>query len=611
MLTTKKGAGAVHILFLICSAIFLFSGCAEPGPKALLEGERLIQEKKLNEAISRLQDAVELLPQNAQAWNHLGLAYQYSGQPGKALENYKRALEIDGNLAAARHNLGHLFFEQNHYGAAAADLTTYVILEPKNGVAWNKLATAQLRHSSLLTGTERSQWLNSARQNFEIALQFEQDPHIYNSLGVIEVQRGRARDSVRYFNQALQKQSNYPPAILNLAVVNHVHLKDKRVALQRYREFLAYQPRSSRLREVEAVAHQIEQELNPPQYVTNLVAQVLAPPRPSVSVPPPVVQPTPPREVKPEPRIEAAPRLTSPRTEPAQQPKPKPAPVEPPPRVEIVKAPEEQPIKAAQDIPVTRESPAVTPAPAPVAKVQEEPRVASTPVDPDDKDQKKRLMTKLNPTTWFRDKTNEPAPPKIQSAPAPAKTTPVTTIPSAREATAPPVRATYPRYRYSSPTLPKAGNRAEAARIFNEALQAQRQRDSARALESYRRATKVDPTFFEAQYNLGLVALERGSVGEALAAYESALAISPDSANARYNFAFALQKGNYLVDAANEFEKLLARNPRETRAHLSLANIYVQQGNRDLGRKHYQKVLEIEPNHSQATAIRYWLRDNP
>ena len=122
----------------------------------------------------------------------------------------------------------------------------------------------------------------------------------------------------------------------------------------------------------------------------------------------------------------------------------------------------------------------------------------------------------------------------------------------------------------------------------------------------------MDPGFFEAHYNLGLVALQRKQTGEALEAYETALAISPDSANARYNFAYALQRGNYLLDAANEFEKLIARNPRETRAHLSLANLYAQMpGNRSRARAHYQKVLELEPNHAQATAIRYWLRDNP
>lgn len=609
MLTTKKGAGAVHILFLICSAIFLFSGCSEPGPKALLEGERLLAERKLDQAIPRLQEAVELLPQNAQAWNHLGLAYQYSGQPSKALENYKRALEINGNLAAARHNLGHLYFEQGQYGAAAADLTTYVILEPKNAEAWNKLATAQLRHATQLTGNEKNLWLQSAKQNFETALKFDQDPHIYNSLGVIELQRGRARDSVRYFNLALQKQSNYPPAILNLAVVHHGYLNDKRVALQRYREFLAYQPRSSRLREVEAAAHQIERELSPPQYVTNLVAQVLTAPRPQVSAPAIVAQQPPPapREVKPEGRVEA-PRYVSPRNEPSQA-KPQAPTVAPSRPIEVTQLPEEKPVKAAQDIQAQPENPPVIVPQQEVANSTEQQSPAPSAAAATDT--KQRLIKRLNPTSWFKDKTNQPVPPKTQSAPvavkplAPATTAPVRDLPPAP-------KVSYPRYRYSAPAAPKQGNRSEAGRAFNEAAQAQRQRDSAKALELYRQATKADPSFFEAHYNLGLVALERNSLGEALAAYETALAISPDSANARYNFAFALQRANYLPDAINEFEKVLARNPRETRAHLSLANIYSQQpGNRSTARAHYLKVLELEPNHSQAAAIKYWLRDNP
>ncbi|MFN7137767.1 MAG: tetratricopeptide repeat protein [Limisphaerales bacterium] len=667
MLATKKGVQAVHISFLICSALFLFAGCAEPGPKALLQGERLIKEQKYSDAISYLQDAVELLPQNPQAWNHLGLAYHYSGQPSKAVEKYERALQINRNLAAARYNLGQLYFEQNNYNAAASQFTTYVTLEPKNGEAWNKLATAQFRFAGQLVGPERNKWLDAAKRNFEIALQFRQDPHLYNSLGMIEVQRGRPRDSVRYFNLALQKQPNYAPAVLNLAVVHHAHLNDRRTALQRYREFLSYQPRSSNLREIEAAARQIELELNPPQFIPNTTAQAQPTPQSSFAVAPPTASPapapapvqTPPavaqapavapantfsqtQQPRPDPRtnqVVAKPAPTAPaRTESATAakpettvaaPAPKPAPAQAAPAaapalapapapVQVAKLPEEPPIKAAVDAPREQAAPIVaqTPVPAPSAAQAQPsapPTQATEPAE-DEARQKAGFVKKLNPTSWFRDKTNAPAKPEPATTTQTAKAqTPVVTATNvARQVTALPARPEYPRYRYLTPTAPRAGNRAEAARIFNEGLSAQRQGDTTRAMEQYRRATQLDPAFFEAHYNLGLVALDRNSVNEALVAYENALAISPDAANARYNFAFALQRGNYMVDAANEFEKLLARHPRETRAHLSLANLYAQQlANREKARMHYQKVLELEPQHPQAMSIRYWIRDNP
>ena len=73
-----------------------------------------------------------------------------------------------------------------------------------------------------------------------------------------------------------------------------------------------------------------------------------------------------------------------------------------------------------------------------------------------------------------------------------------------------------------------------------------------------------------------------------------------------------LRRANHPQDAADELEKLLAVAPEEVRAHFSLANLYAQQlFQMAPAREHYRKVLELEPNHPQSTAIRYWLAANP
>ncbi len=98
----------------------------------------------------------------------------------------------------------------------------------------------------------------------------------------------------------------------------------------------------------------------------------------------------------------------------------------------------------------------------------------------------------------------------------------------------------------------------------------------------------------------------------ALTAYETALAVQPASVDARYNFALALKWGNYLVDAANELERIVASSPNETRAQLALGNLYAQQlGQPAKARQHYVRVLEVEPRHPQAGAVRFWLAANP
>jgi tetratricopeptide (TPR) repeat protein len=164
------------------------------------------------------------------------------------------------------------------------------------------------------------------------------------------------------------------------------------------------------------------------------------------------------------------------------------------------------------------------------------------------------------------------------------------------------------RYRYLSPGVSATGDRAAAMDAFAEGARAQQGDRLSAAIQSYRRAAQLDPAYYEAHHNLGLAAAEAGDLPQALSAYESALALKPDSADARYNFALVLKQANYVTDAANELEKLLALHPREARAHLALGNLCDQQLRQpDRAREHYVKVLELDPQNTQAPAIRYWL----
>ena len=169
-----------------------------------------------------------------------------------------------------------------------------------------------------------------------------------------------------------------------------------------------------------------------------------------------------------------------------------------------------------------------------------------------------------------------------------------------------------PRYSYLAPDAPTSGSRADAQTHFTQGLSMQRIGKNSDALAAYQRAIRADGAFFEAYHNLGIVAAQMGDLLKSTAAYETALALEPDSASARFNFALALQRGGYLRDSALELEKLLAKNPEDAGAHFALANLFSQNFNQPAkARPHYIRVLELRPQHAQATAIRFWLRENP
>jgi tetratricopeptide (TPR) repeat protein len=270
MLTTKKFARKFPALAAGVLLVSALSGCTPPGAQALLEGEQLIQERKFSEAIPRLKQATELLPQNAQAWNHLALAFHGSGQSQDAIRAYRQALAPGRNLPIAHYNLGCLFFEQGDYPAAVEELRAYTVLVPKEANTWLKLGVAQLRASHY----------DAADRSFRMALNLDPKlPEAWNGLGVASCQRNRLRDAVPWFNAALQVRTNYGPALFNLAVAYQRSAGTRALALPKFRQFLDASPAAAESAAAETMVRQLEMELQPtsPPVLTNAVSTNAAP----------------------------------------------------------------------------------------------------------------------------------------------------------------------------------------------------------------------------------------------------------------------------------------------------------------------------------------------
>ncbi len=532
------------------SILMLMAACTPPGPRALLNGERLIKEGKFEAAIVQLTEATVHLPRNAQAWNHLGLASHRAGKDNEALRTYRKALEVDLNLAPARFNLGCLLLELKQPAAAAAEFASYTLLQPKAVDGWLKRGQAEL-----LAGQ-----YDAADKSYRAALALDsKQPVVWNTLGIVQLYRKPARSSDAFlaFNNGLQQQPSHAPALFNAALVSHFYLPRKPVdqrpfALEKYRAFLALNPPVDNLDDVRRVVAQLETDLSPrPKPAPVVVAPV-------VSNQPPVVTLAP----KPEP-----------------PPLPKPA---PPPEAPVVAKKVEPPPapKAVVVAAVTKPDPApVPPKPTPMpVTVEPAPRPTPPPAP-----EPVRVETLPAP---------KPAPPKVAEDIAP--------------------RWSGPRYVYLDPPAPSVGSRASAQTHFDLGLSMQRIGKNSDAVAAYQRAIRADGAFFEAYHNLGIVAAQMGDLLKSTAAYETALALDADSASARFNFALALQRGGYLRDAARELERLLAKHPQDAGAHFALANLHSQSFQQPAkARPHYARVLELNPQHPQATAIRFWLRDNP
>ena len=614
MLTIKKRLWPRAFFFVGAFVIAQGAACTPSGPRSLLKGERLIREGKYVDAADKLETAVRELPQNAQAWNHLGLAYHYAGSYKKAGQSYQQALQRDRNLASARYNLGSLELEQGNFPAAIDSLTTYVSLQNQSVGGWLKLATAQLRLGMTTTGAEKNRQLEGARRSFENVLRLAASPEAYNGLGIILIQRNKPREAAAQFSAAIQQRPGYAPAILNLAILHHQALNDRRLALQEYNDYLALNPRSDYTKEVQSIARQLDAELNPPARVA--ITNSLPLSAPTILAITNAVPRSIPTNIA---RTEPIPSRISQQVARSFPPPPTSAvvsPISPPailkePSTSVSRLPQESEFKMARDLPRTETSHMASAAISNASSflTEPEPRPAKSAERPG-------LLQRMNPANWFGRKNKQPMEQgRIIVPQVPIETNvPVSSakVPVLAAATPLPPKAPVLHYRYRSPAKPVGGNRRTAEPLFTQGVQQQRDGKLGEAMDAYRKAAQADPGFFEAYYNLGLAAYDAAELSTSLVAYEFALSLKSDSRNARYNFALALQKGNYPQEAANEFEKVLADHPEDTRAHLSLANLYAQQLLQPaLARQHYLKVLETDPRHPQATAIRYWLAANP
>jgi tetratricopeptide (TPR) repeat protein len=562
---------------LLLALVLAISGCTPAGPRALLKGKKYLDRGDAASAVAEFKTATDLLATNAAAWNYYGVALQRAGQPDDAVNAYRRALDLDRDLIEARLNLGILFLEQNKPDAAKAEFTAYTLRRPNDPVGWLKLGSAQLRLGEIVP----------AERSFSAVLALKtSDAEAYNGLGLARIQRGRPREAAQFFTAAMQARPDFAAAILNLAAVNQEYLHDNKAALENYRAYLALSPKPANWDAVNSLASGLEQSLTSAA-VTSMPAPVSRP-----NPPPTIIA-----ETKPPPK-------NSDVIYPAPSPRPQTTYPNPPqPVVKPVVTHISPPVQVAPEPKIVATAPAVEqPVPSvPMPEPAPKPSLWNRLFIPPGQDNSANSKFIASGITPLPGGPNQPLPPPPAPEPKPA---PVIIVP--------PAPVDFPRYNYLSPARPQPGDRRAATGAFTQARMAEQDEKWALALQAYRQAVVLDPSWFEAQYNAGVIAHRQRNYDSALASYETALALQPGSVDARYNFALALKAAGYVPDAANELKKILAAHPNEVRAHLALANLCAQLLHDPAqAREHYLKVLELDPESPQTADIRFWLAANP
>ena len=149
--------------------------------------------------------------------------------------------------------------------------------------------------------------------------------------------------------------------------------------------------------------------------------------------------------------------------------------------------------------------------------------------------------------------------------------------------------------------LSDARKRAEYVRVLSAGGEAAVKKSQANAEEMAMRALRAEETF-----RLGEMALRRGQFEQARTMFEEASSLNPDEAEYQALLAWStwLSAPDKVVVAA-AVQRLLAQaiatSPRCVPAHFYLGQVAKQSGRRDTAIQSFRQVLELAPDHAEAS----------
>ena len=135
------------------------AGPIDEAQSLLEEGKTLLDEDQCAAALAKLESAVALNPELAEAFLALGNAHSRSGDSEAALNAYQKALDLDAGYAAAHTNLGAAYLRQaatmDDVDSAIAEFKTAIEIEPDDAETSRQFGLGLLAGQLIATGTGR------------------------------------------------------------------------------------------------------------------------------------------------------------------------------------------------------------------------------------------------------------------------------------------------------------------------------------------------------------------------------------------------------------------------------------------------------------------------
>jgi tetratricopeptide (TPR) repeat protein len=121
---------------------------------------------------------------------------------------------------------------------------------------------------------------------------------------------------------------------------------------------------------------------------------------------------------------------------------------------------------------------------------------------------------------------------------------------------------------------------------FNEGNNSYKRRDLEGALAAYMEVLKIDESFYQAHYQIGVIQAKMGDRTTAINHYQKALDIAPDFYKGYYAMALSQKANSDMQGALSSLESAIKIHPGYDKAYGAMGDIYIED-------KNYEKAIAI------------------
>lgn len=200
----------------------------EKGETLIIKGVKYYEDGKADSAIVVWKKALQLIPEDAEIHNWLGIVYHKRNMIDSSRFHYNKAIELNPNYYQAYNNLGYTYFTEKDYQNALKYFEKALAINPFYDQAQMNYETTRKLIQGELTSRALVLFEKAAGEDsLEVKLSYYKDAlkvdtnyvDAYNNVGVTYYYLGEIDSAIIYLKKALELNENYPEANNNMGFI--------------------------------------------------------------------------------------------------------------------------------------------------------------------------------------------------------------------------------------------------------------------------------------------------------------------------------------------------------------------------------------------------------